>query len=72
MKLNKDLIRQELFSYGTARGYPHKIGPKEFLELHLNDFFKHLLAKGLVKPEWYKPFKSAAILQYQCWFMVNR
>lgn len=61
-----------MIAYGKQVGYPNQIGPKTFIEQHLNICFKILLAKKLVKPEHYNAYRQAAVIQYQLYYMANR
>lgn len=70
--MDKLAVKAALFEYGKKVGYPDKIGPKEFLEKHLNDSFKFLVKQGLLKKEHYHSYRSAALMQYQLWFMRTR
>lgn len=65
--LDKERIKEVMISFGKQVGYPERIGPREFIQGHLNDCFKILLMKKLVKPDHYNDFRNAAITQYQLW-----
>jgi len=70
--LDKKRILEVMISYGKQIGYPDQIGPKQFIEKHLNECFKVLLMKKLVKPEHYEAFRKVAIVKYQEWWLLNR
>ena len=61
-----------MIAYGKQVEYPNKIGPKEFIQGHLNNCFKVLMMKKLVKPEHYNAYRAAAIEEYKKWWMANR
>lgn len=69
--LNKKRIHEVLSAYANQIGYPDKIGPREFTQHHLNNFFKILLMKKLVKPEHYNDYRNAVVLEYKKWAIVN-
>jgi hypothetical protein len=70
--LNKERILEVMISYGKQVDYPDRIGPKEFLQKHLNNCFKVLLMKKLVKPEHYDAYRKMAIVEYQKWWLINK
>lgn len=70
--LDKGRIKEVMVAYGIQVGYPIKIGPKEFIQGHLNNVFKVLLLKKLVKPEHYDSFRKAAIEEYKKWYLKTR
>ena len=69
--INKQRVCEVLAAYAKQIEYPEKVTPRQFVQLHTNNFFKILLMKKLVKPEHYNEYRRAIIHAYKQWAINN-
>lgn len=62
--MNKEDVKAAMYEYLKSKGWPNVPNPNRFVIDQLDDMFKYLLDKGLVKEEHYEAYLYAATIKY--------